>query len=102
MKRWKRTEHYVVEKLRKAGLKCRRNPLSGKAAGHSGADVLHETLYIEVKTRKRSAMNTLFLSTERAAKKERKIPVVVENVNGKYTVTISLSFFLELVKSYVR
>jgi len=53
-----------------------RNPLSGSRSGHTAGDVIHPTLYVEVKSRKKFAVLELWKDTQEKAKKEGKIPIV--------------------------
>lgn len=54
-----------------------RNPLSGGNSKHTAAGVIHETLFIECKLRKKHTVITLWDETKALADKEGKTPVVV-------------------------
>ena len=60
-----------------------RTPLSGMNSKHTAADVLHDTLFVEAKQRKRMAIWTLFDKTRELARKEGKTPVVVLHESGR-------------------
>ena len=62
-----------------------RTPLSGFNSKHTGADVIHEDLFIEVKMRKKIPFLTTFKQTLKLAKKEDKIPLVVFVEKGSQT-----------------
>jgi hypothetical protein len=70
-KPWKRAE-------RKGALAIcgRRNPLSGGNAGHTRADAIHPTIYLEMKYRQRFAVVSQMRKEEEKAKKEGKIAVL--------------------------
>jgi len=95
-KSWKRAERAVAKKLGGA-----RNPLSGRSGGHSSGDVIHSTLYVEVKQRAHFALFTLFRDTAKKARKEGKTPVVVLHERGRKTrlYIVSEKTLLELLKS---
>lgn len=60
-----------------------RTPLSGGNSGHgTRADVRHDTLFIEVKTRASMAVVTLAKKVSSLAKLENKIPVLMLAVKG--------------------
>jgi hypothetical protein len=54
----------------------RRTPLSGSNSGHTASDSLHPALFLEVKQRLRFAAWTLWDSTKKLARKEKKLPVL--------------------------
>jgi len=71
-KSWKDAERQVAKKLH-----AQRNPLSGRMGGHTSGDTIHDSLYVEVKQKKRFAVLLIMKDTEKKALKERKIPVLV-------------------------
>ena len=95
-KAWKAAERTVAKML--GGV---RNPLSGSLSDRTKGDVLHPTLYVEVKQRKRFAIVPIMRDTEEKAKKEKKTPVLVlHQVRSKtryYMVTEKT--FLELIRN---
>jgi len=55
----------------------KRTPLSGGNSGHgTTSDTLSEDLYVELKSRKRFSVVTLWDDTAKKAKKENKVPIV--------------------------
>ena len=76
-----------------------RNPLSGGASGHTRGDVIHDTLYVECKLRKRMAVWSLFREVEVLAKRESKTPIVILKEKGKKgeLVVLRLTDFVELI-----
>ena len=93
-KPWKRAERVAAALL--GGL---RNPLSGSNSHHTSGDVIHPTLYAEVKHRKNMAAVTLMRETMAEAKKERKLPVMVlSEPNMKWSlVCVSSSDLIKFV-----
>ena len=93
-KAWKRLEREVARVMGGS-----RNPLSGRASGHTAGDVIHPVFYVEVKQRARFSVLTLMKDTEEKAKKEHKKPVVVLHARRDkrryYLITEKL--FLELL-----
>ena len=80
-------------------LKGERNPLSGENSKHTSGDVIHPSLYVECKLRKRIATWSLFREVEEQAKLEGKTPVLIlkeKNKKGELVV-LRLSDFVELV-----
>lgn len=80
-------------------LKGERNPLSGKDSKHTSGDVIHPSLYVECKLKKRIATWSLFREVEEQAKLEGKTPVLIlkeKNKKGELAV-LRLSDFVELV-----
>ena len=61
-----------------------RTPLSGNNSKHTGADVIHERLFVEHKHRKRHSILTLFEKVKRLALKENKLPVVSISESGRH------------------
>jgi len=81
---WKGRERLVA-----AFFGVRRTPLSGQNSGHTSADIIHDTLFVEHKHRAAHAIVSLFKKTRELAKKEGKIPVVtlsVKHDNGFYVM----------------
>jgi len=70
-KNWKAEERRVAELT--GG---RRTPLSGSNSAITASDVIHPKLYVEVKTRKSSAVITLFKDVEQKARRENKVPLL--------------------------
>jgi hypothetical protein len=71
-KAWKAHELRTARRLGGA-----RNPLSGSHSRHSRGDIIHPSLYVECKYRKRFALLTLMRAVEDKAKDEKKRPVLV-------------------------
>ena len=78
-KTWKKAERRICRYFG-----AERNPLSGENSRHTRSDCLHETLYIEVKHRKKHSAVTLCDDTAKKAKKEGKIPVVCLAEKGRH------------------
>ena len=93
-KAWKRLEREVARALGGS-----RNPLSGRASGHTSGDVIHPVFYVEVKQRARFSVLTLMQDTEEKAKKEHKKPVVVLHArhDKRRYYLIPEKLFLELL-----
>jgi len=70
-KRWKQVERQLAKEFA-----TQRTALSGSNSKITHSDTLHDSLFFEVKFRKRHAVLQLFEATEILAKKENKIPVV--------------------------
>jgi hypothetical protein len=80
-------------------LKGERNPLSGENSKHTSGDVIHPSLYVECKLKKRIATWSLFREVEEQAKLEGKTPVLIlkeKNKKGELAV-LRLSDLVELV-----
>ena len=77
-KTWKSRESQVAKYFG-----CRRTPLSGQNSGHTGADIIHDRLFVEHKHRKKHALLTLFDKVKKFAIKENKIPVVSISEHGR-------------------
>jgi hypothetical protein len=75
---WKQRERQVAEYFG-----VRRTPLSGMNSGHTGADIIHDLLFVEHKQRKRHAVISLWDKVKQLAHKENKIPVVTLSVKGR-------------------
>ena len=78
-KTWKQRERDVA-----AYFGCRRTPLSGMNSGHTSADIIHDTLFVECKHRKRHALLSLFDAVKKLATKENKTPVVTISEHGRH------------------
>jgi len=92
-KSWKKAERNVSKKLN-----AQRNPLSGRMGGYTSGDVIHPSLYVEVKQKKRFAVLAIMKDTEEKARKEKKIPVLVIHQGGakrRYYI-IQEELFLQL------
>ena len=70
-KSWKRAERKGA-----AAIGGRRNPLSGGSAGHTRSDVIHPTIYLEMKYRKTFTVVSQIRKDEVKAKKEGKVAVL--------------------------
>jgi len=70
-KAWKKRERQIARYF--GG---ERTPLSGGNSKQTRADVIHNTLFIEVKSRKKHTAITLWDKTKALADKEGKTPVV--------------------------
>ena len=92
-KSWKDAERQVAKKLN-----GKRNPLSGRMGGHTSGDVIHPSLYVEVKQKKHFAVLSIVRDTEKKALKERKIPITVIHQGGSKTryYIIQEALFLQL------
>jgi len=92
-KAWKRRERDVAEFFH-----GQRNPLSGRNGKHTAADVIHETLFVDVKLRKKHTVVRLWDETKVLADKEGKTPVVVlcEKNRPGFWVMIRSEDFLKI------
>lgn len=89
---WKAIERRVAKDL--GGT---RNPLSGIRSGHgTHGDILHPTLYGEIKHTARAAILTLLREVQRLAKREHKMPLIVMHEKGtqNYAAVLPFSDFL--------
>ena len=77
-KSWKALERKVAK-----ALNSKRNPLSGGSSKHTRGDVIHETLYIEIKHRARFSILVLYRQVAALGKSENRIPVLVIKEKGK-------------------
>ena len=68
---WKKFESRVADFFHGS-----RTPLSGGASKHTRADVIHNSLFIECKLRKKHTAVSLWDETKKLATKENKVPVV--------------------------
>lgn len=79
MKTWKRREAQVSEFFDGRG----RTPLSGRNSKHTASDILHDTLFVEHKHRKRHAVLRTWDAAAKLAKEEGKIPAVTLSEEGR-------------------
>ncbi len=93
-KAWKRAERVVAR-----ALGGQRTPLSGANSGHTAGDVIHPSLYVEVKYRKRFSIITLMKEVEKDARKEHKTPVLALQEAGakKRYYLVEEATFLESI-----
>lgn len=77
-KKWKRRERQVA-----ADFGARRTPLSGGNSAHTRGDIIHDRLYVEIKTRAKHAACRLYDQTKLLAREEGKTPVVALAENGR-------------------
>jgi hypothetical protein len=77
-KTWKERERQVARFF--AGV---RTPLSGYNSKHTGADIIHDRLFVEHKHRRRHTLLTLFDSVKKLARRENKLPVVTISEHGR-------------------
>ena len=68
---WKKRERQIA-----AFFGGKRTPLSGGNSGGTRGDVIHPSLYVEAKLRKKHSVVSLWDDTAKQAKKEGKIPVI--------------------------
>jgi hypothetical protein len=79
-KPWKQAERIMSKFFNGAG----RTPLSGGNSKHTRADVMHPSLFVEVKHGLRfEGLFKLFDQTRKFAHKENKIPVVALHAKGR-------------------
>lgn len=78
-KLWKQAERKVA-----AFFGTTRTPLSGRSGKITGSDTLHRFLFIEVKSRKRWTILSLWDKIKREAKKEGKIPILAICQKGRH------------------
>lgn len=71
MVRWKRAEQKLARLFG-----TRRRPLSGSNQGGGSDDAMHNTLYLECKSKKKQSLFTLYRETRVKALKEKKIPII--------------------------
>jgi hypothetical protein len=71
-KTWKKVERRIAKFFGTV-----RTPLSGRSSRHTKSDSLHDSLFIEVKHRKRIPFLATFKETSKSAKEEGKTPLVV-------------------------
>ena len=92
---WKHMERKVAKLL--GGT---RNPLSGGSSKHTRGDIIHSSLYVECKLRKKMAVWSLFREVEQLAKREAKMPIVIlkeKNKKGELAV-VRLTDLAQLLK----
>jgi len=75
---WKNLERKIA-KLRGS----ERTPLSGGSSKHTRSDIIDDTFFVEIKLRANPSVWNLYERTEKLAKKEQKVPVVVIKKGGK-------------------
>lgn len=75
---WKKRERQVADYFG-----CRRTPLSGGSSGHTRADIIHDSLFVEHKHRAKHAILSVWQETKALAKKEGKLPVVTVSEKGR-------------------
>ncbi|MBI4243985.1 MAG: hypothetical protein HY606_07840 [Planctomycetes bacterium] len=68
---WKQAERRVAKMF-----KSNRTPLSGMNSRHTGSDVIHDKLFIEVKYRKNFPILRWWKETEKRSKTENKWPLL--------------------------
>ena len=77
-----------------------RNPYSGSMSRQTSSDSLHEIFYLEMKDGKQSRPTNLWLDTVRKAKRENKIPMVIQHAKQEKIldarITMKLGDFLRL------
>ena len=71
-KTWKSVERRIAKFFG-----TQRTPLSGQNSRHTGADILHDKLFVEIKFRSKIPFMKTFKYTIEQAKKENKTPMVV-------------------------
>jgi len=74
---WKKSERRLARMFGTS-----RTPLSGFGSRHTRGDILSDTLYVEHKVRKKMFFKKLLEDTERKAKSEGKIPIIVVRERG--------------------
>lgn len=96
-KAWKAMERSVAKKFG-----VRRTPLSGINSGHTHADIIHPTFFVECKYRKRLGLVELFKKVRRQAVAEDKIPLVVLKQMGQQgeIVCMDLDYFMMLINAF--
>ena len=96
-KSWKNVERKIAKSLN-----TERVPLSGGNSKISKGDVIHDQLYIEVKTRKSMAIMVLWRTTLGLARAEGKIPILAIKEKGKHgeLAIIDWKMFVELWENY--
>jgi len=92
---WKSVERRICRQL--GG---QRNPLSGANSRHTSGDIIHDSLYVEIKHRKKIPFYKTFKETVKEAKKEKKIPMVVFHEKGSHDsiVMIKLKDLKEMIE----
>lgn len=92
-KTWKQAERRVAEFFH-----GERTPLSGGNSRLTRGDIIHPTLYVEVKYRKSHAVLNLWRETKEKADKENKTPVVCLAEKGKkgFFILVNSNDFLKL------
>lgn len=79
-----------------------RTPLSGGASRITRGDVIHETLYVEVKQRASFAVMGIFKAVRERARQESRTPVLLlhQSKSKNQLAVIDWKFFLELWKNF--
>lgn len=97
MKSWKALELKIAKDLG-----TNRTPLSGFLSRITSGDVIHDTLYVEVKQRASFSVVALFNKTKLLASKEGRLPVLVLKEKGRHgeVAVIDWKFFLELWREH--
>jgi hypothetical protein len=92
-KSWKARERQVA-----SFFNGQRNPLSGRSGKHTAADVIHETLFIECKLRKKHTVVSLWDETKALADKDGKTPVIAlcEKNRPGFWIMVRSEDFLKL------
>ncbi|MBA7474254.1 hypothetical protein ES707_09602 [subsurface metagenome] len=98
-KAWKAFERRIAKSLG-----THRTPLSGGASRHTTSDTLHEELYVECRSRVRSAIHKWWFVVRQSALKEYKMPVLAlhKKGSGNDLAVISWNYFLLLHNAYWR
>ena len=93
-KTWKAVERRIAKMF--GGT---RNPLSGRNSRHTSADIIHPSLYIEVKHRSRIPFYKVWKDVYAKAKSEGKIPVLVIHEKGSetYLAVVDAKFLAEVL-----
>lgn len=84
----------------------RRTPLSGSNSAHTASDTLHPELFIEVKSYKRQAVQSLYDKTRTLAAKEKKLPILALHQTNRQGALIvvhesDLDTFADLIRRRV-
>lgn len=95
-KTWKAEERRIAEMFG-----TRRTPLSGQNSGHTGADTLHPTLFIEAKQRAKIPFWTTWMEVRARARTEGKQPILVMHKKGSpdRVAMVDLEWLVGLVQS---
>jgi len=94
-KTWKSNELRIAKLFH-----TQRNPYSGSMSRQTSSDSLHEKFYLEMKDGKQSEPTKLWKDTARKAKRENKIPMVIQHAKQEKIldarITMKLGDFLKL------
>jgi len=76
-----------------------RNPLSGMNSKHTAADMIHPRIFLECKMRAKIPFMKTYTLTQKLAKKEGKMPIVVfkEKYLKTSIIMMNLDDFMQLV-----